>query len=508
MDTSNLRAWLEGGTDPPLRAAHELARAVAALGTAGGVDSKKPRAYLVGGWVRDALLGRYTLDVDVEVHGVPSDRLERLIEDLFPDRINRVGRSFGIFKVAVSGSDLDVSIPRSDSKVGPGHKGFDVVGDPFMGLREASRRRDFTVNALAADPLTAEVFDPWNGLGDLRARRLRIVDPERFVDDPLRVWRGIQLAARLDLSLSRETFDLMRSIVRSGALGELSRERPTEEIRKLLLDSARPAAGFEIARSLGVLAAEFPEIEALAETPQDPEWHPEGDVFVHTMMVVDQAAVVARRPEWGFDDTDRLHVLLGALCHDLGKPATTTRAMKDGVERIVSPRHEAEGEDPARRVLARLTFGEDAERAALAIVRHHLQPYALFRARERGEIDDRSYLNAVRKMIKRLHPVPWRILLAAAECDWRGRTIPGVATGPFPAGDAFVAAVTEHALDAEPTRPLVLGRDVLALGIEPGPEVGRLIAAVESARDRGELETRDQGLELLRTLVRGSEATS
>jgi hypothetical protein len=218
-------------------------------------------------------------------------------------------------------------------------------------------------------------------------------------------------------------------------------------------------------------------------------------------MVVDRAAEVARRPEWGFSDEERLHVVLGALCHDLGKPRTTARAFKDGVERIVSPRHEVEGEAPARELLSKLTFGEDAGRAMLAIVRHHDQPYALFRALERGEMDEPAYVNAVRRLIKRIHPVPWRVFLAATEGDWRGRSFPGLDREPYPAGDLFARTIADHRLDVEPTRPLVQGRDVLALGVAPGPAVGRLVERTEQARDRGEITTREEALALLRALV-------
>jgi tRNA nucleotidyltransferase (CCA-adding enzyme) len=457
---------------------------------------------LVGGFVRDGLLGRLTLDVDLEVHGVEAHRLEALLTDLFRSRLHTVGRSFGVFKVRVDdGHELDVSIPRSDSKSGPGHRGFVVTGDPFLGLEEASRRRDFTVNTLALDPLDGTLFDPWNGIADLGDRVLRAVDPGLFGDDPLRVWRGVQFAGRLSLAAEPATFALMRTIVARGELSELSRERVTEELRKLLVEGERPSTGLELARELGILRAEFPEIEAMAGCPQEVEWHPEGDVWIHTRMVVDRAVEVARRAEWGFGEPERLQVALGALLHDAGKPLATTRAMRNGVLRIVSPGHENAGEAPARAVLSRLTFGEEAERAVLAIVKWHALPFHLHRSFEKGEISEGAYANAVRKLVKRIHPVPWRVLLAATEADFRGRTMPD-AEGPYAAGERFTRTVLDNAYDAEPVRPLVLGRDVLALGVSPGPEVGRLVAAVEEARDRGEIATRDEGLAMLERLVK------
>lgn len=499
-DRDQLKRQLDNAADPTMEAVVRLARAVRSLPAARA--DRPAHALIVGGFVRDALLGRATTDADVEVYGVPGDRLEEILSDLFPGRVNLVGRSFGVMKVSLpEGRVLDVSIPRTDSKTGAGHRGFTVQGDPFLEFSEASRRRDFTVNALACDPLTAGVLDAHQGIDDLSRGVLRVVDARTFPEDPLRVWRAFQLAARLGFEIEPQTADLVSSMVRSGAASELTGERVTEEIRKLL-GAARPSIGLRPARATGAIASFFPELEALAATEQDPEWHPEGDVWTHTLMVVDATAAVLASSRWPVDDEERLPVMLGALLHDLGKPLTTERAMKDGHLRVVSPRHEAAGEAPARAVLSRMTFGEDTERAVLAIVRWHLSPGSLHYARERGEMDERAYVNAVRKVLKRIHPVRWPVLIAACEGDWRGRGLPGVDELPFDPGRRFAEAVAAGGLDVAPEMPLVLGRDVLALGVAPGPEVGRLIAEVEAARDRGEIERREEALDLLQELAR------
>jgi hypothetical protein len=194
--------------------------------------------------------------------------------------------------------------------------------------------------------------------------------------------------------------------------------------------------------------------------------------------------------------------MLGSLLHDLGKARTTETAIKDGRTRIISPRHEAAGEAPAQAVLSRLTFGEDAEAAVLAIVRWHLSPGSLFYALERGELDARAYANAVRKVLKRIHPVRWQVLLAACEADWRGRAIPGVDTMRFDPGLRFAETIENEKLDVAPPTPLIQGRDVLALGVAPGPDVGRLVRSIEEARDRGEITGRDEALALLRRLLK------
>jgi tRNA nucleotidyltransferase (CCA-adding enzyme) len=499
MNPGALRERFARADGPPLDAVLRLAREVRALAPVRA--DLPPRALLVGGFVRDALLGRETTDADVEVYGVPRDRLEALVVGMFPGRVNTVGRSFGVLKVHLAAQiDLDVALPRSDSKTGAGHRGFAVQGDPFLEFEKASRRRDFTVNALACDPLTGEILDAHGGLDDLEQRALRAVDPRTFPEDPLRVWRAFQFAARLDFRLDPDTLLLLTSMVRRGDLAELSKERVTDEIKKLLTAS-RPSGGLTLARATGAIASSFPELEALAATPQDPEWHPEGDVWVHTLMVVDESAAVVLRGTWGLCGQEPLHVVLGALLHDLGKPETTERRIKDGRSRIVSPRHEAAGEALARAVLSRLTFGEDAERAVLAIVRWHLSPGALFYALERGELDERAYANAVRKVLKRIHPVRWQVLVAACEGDWRGRAIEGVGSMRFDPGLRFAEAIAIEKLDETPAKPLVQGRDVLALGVAPGPDVGRLVRAIEEARDRGEIGDRAEALALLGRLL-------
>jgi tRNA nucleotidyltransferase (CCA-adding enzyme) len=502
MNRDALRELLDRADGPPLDAVVRLAREVAALTPLDA--SRPPRALLVGGFVRDALLGRETTDADLEVYGVSRDRLEALILGMFPGRVNTVGRAFGVMKVHLAlGIELDVALPRSDSKTGAGHRGFAVQGDPFLDFAEASRRRDFTVNALACDPLGGEILDAHGGLDDLSRRTLRAVDPRTFPEDPLRIWRAFQFAARLDFLLEPDTLSLLSSMVGRGALTELSPSRVTDEIKKLLA-AARPSVGLTLARATGAIASSFPELAVLAETPQDPEWHPEGDVWVHTLMVVDAAAAVARNGPWGLIDREPLHVMLGALLHDVGKAGTTERTIKDGRARIVSPRHEAAGEAPAQAVLSRLTFGDDAERAVNAIVRWHLSPGSLFYAIERGELDARAYTNAVRKVLKRIHPVRWQVLVAACEADWRGRAIPGVDSMRFDPGLRFAEAIESEQLDIAPPTPLVQGRDVLALGVPPGPEVGRLVRSIEGARDRGEVKEREEAIALLHRLIRGN----
>jgi tRNA nucleotidyltransferase (CCA-adding enzyme) len=245
---------------------------------------------------------------------------------------------------------------------------------------------------------------------------------------------------------------------------------------------------------LGVIARSYPELHALIETPQEPAWHPEGDVWIHTLMVLDQAALLRDRFS---EPSERLQLMLGALCHDLGKPSTTKMGEKGGVPRIRSLGHEEAGEAPTRSLLARWTFGEDAERAAVAVAMQHLKPGMLLRQLTQGALTEETYANAVRKLIKRIFPVSWRVLLAAAEADHRGRGLPDAKTEPYEAGERFVATVSLHALGTAPLAPLIHGQDLIERGMTPGPQMGECIKRIEEARDRGEIRTREEALAYL-----------
>lgn len=225
---------------------------------AGRVASAGGTAWLVGGGVRDHLLGRDVKDFDVEVHGVPTDDLERMLRKL--GRVNAVGRSFGVFKLRPHGSppdlpEIDVSIPRRDSNAGPGHKGISVVGDPFMPLDEAVSRRDLTINALMVDVRTRELCDRVGGVDDLEAGRLRAVDATTFLDDPLRALRVVQFAARTGFTPDGALVQLCRD----APIDELPPERVQMEWEKLLLKGHQLPLALGIAREAGVLARVFPE---------------------------------------------------------------------------------------------------------------------------------------------------------------------------------------------------------------------------------------------------------
>ena len=453
---------------PSDRLAREIATRV---GEGGG------RALVVGGYVRDRLRGEPSKDLDLEVFGIPQERLASLLEGC--GRVEPVGRSFPVYKVVRDGVEADVALPRRESKRGRGHTGFEVQGDPFMSLDEAARRRDFTVNAIGWDPLTGAIEDPCGGRADLERRVLRAVDPRRFGDDSLRVLRAIQFAARLDMHLDEETAVLCKTI----PLDDLPPERVWGEIEKLLLQAARPSRGLALALDLGVVDRVLPEMRPLVGCPQEPEWHPEGDVWTHTLMVVDEA----RQRNGDLDKPRRVAVMLGAVCHDLGKPATT--AVIDG--RIRSLDHEQAGVAPTLSLLDRLNVhsvdGFDVRGQVVGLVAHHLKPGMLFKAEG---VSDGAFRRLAQK-------VDLELLARVAKADCLGRT------GFFDcsAMDWFLTRARALGVEHDGPAPLLLGRHVLALGLTPGPRVGEVLKAVYERQLDGEIATLDDAIAAARELV-------
>ncbi|HBU27937.1 TPA: hypothetical protein DEB00_02360, partial [Candidatus Uhrbacteria bacterium] len=291
------------------------------------VSLNKGRAYFVGGYVRDQLLGIQSQDIDLEIHGIEPKVLRLIAENHFKD-VQEQGEAFGVLRVFWYSKnknaryEIDLSLPRTDSKVAPGHTGFDVHVDPFMGVEAAAQRRDFTVNAIMQDVLTGKMTDPYGGALDLQAGVLRAVDADLFGDDPLRVLRAVQFAARFHLIVEPETLTLMRGMV--DALEELSLDRQRVEWRKLFLKAHTPSLGLRLAHELGIFTGPFSVFAKMAQTEQDSVWHPEGSVWNHTVWGCDEAVLLAERET--LSEEERLTLMLGNLCHDMGKVLTTTHA--------------------------------------------------------------------------------------------------------------------------------------------------------------------------------------
>ncbi len=435
---------------------------VEAVSRAGG------RSLLVGGCVRDALMGRTPKDIDIEVYGLAPHALEKALRTRF--EINTVGRSFGVYKIR--GADIDVSLPRRESKRGEGHTGFLVEGDPFMPLAEASARRDFTVNAIYWDPATGELLDPHGGVLDLEARVLRHTSAA-FSEDPLRVLRAMQFLARFEFSPAPETVALCSHIRPEG----LSAERVFDEWSKLLLKGVKPSSGLAFLRDCGWVR-HYPELLALIGVEQDPEWHPEGDVWNHTLHCLDAFAHARTGDAW-----EDLVVGFAVLCHDFGK-AVTTRKEKDG--RWHAYGHEAAGEPIARAFLERMTRHKDLVDSVLPLVVCHMMPLALWR--------DKAGAASIRRLARRVGRIDR--LVRVDDADRRGR--PPLDPGDSPQGAWLLARAEELRVKDGAPRRLVLGRHLIALGYKPGPEFTAVLDEAYEAQLDGDFHDEAAGIAWLK----------
>jgi tRNA nucleotidyltransferase (CCA-adding enzyme) len=433
------------------------------------------RAVVVGGAVRDALLGLEPKDFDIEVYGISYDRLAAFLTRY--GHVDLVGKSFGVVKFA----GVDFSVPRRESKTGAHHRDFQTTFDESITPKEAASRRDFTINAMAYDPLTGEVVDFFGGQEDLKHRVLRATSPA-FREDPLRVLRGMQFACRFDLRLDAETAAECRVLV--NEYGTIAKERIGEEFRKWAEKSTRPGRLIEYLNDSGWMI-HFPELHALEGVPQDPDWHPEGDVATHTMLVVDQAVRVADEASLGGDD--RAVLLFSALCHDFAKATTTQLREREGRMRWTSWGHEAAGGPMARAFLERIGIKAAIVDQVVPLVENHLA---------HSNIGKEVSARAVRRLAMRLAPAGIVQLAHLIEADASGCP---PRPGGLPEGARRLLEVAqEQAVEKKPQAPLILGRHVMPYFADrPGPHIGEVTAAAYEAQADGVFSTEEQALEWL-----------
>ena len=441
--------------------AHELATLI---------SNKGGRLLLIGGSVRDLLLDEQPHELDIEVRGLESEHITSLLAPKF--RTEEVGKSFGVLKV--KGLPIEISLPRTERKTGTGHRGFAVDIDPNLPFEEASARRDFTINALGLDPLSGELLDPHKGENDLANGILRHVGPA-FSEDPLRVLRGMQFIARFNLKPAVETIQLCQNI----PIENLPAERLFEEWKKLIVKGKTPSLGLHFLKDVDWLR-HFPELESLVGCEQDPEWHPEGDVWVHTLHCMDAFARERIKNEW-----EDLVVGLSVLCHDLGKPITSYRS-EDG--RIRSPKHEPKGEDPTRSFLGRLTNQADLAEQVVPLVRRHLAPRTFYH--------DRASDGAIRRLARQVKRIDRLVRVAKADIEGRPPR-----QDDFPEGPWLLKRAEELMVkDSEP-KPIVLGRHLMDRGLEPGPSFGPVLEECFEAQLDGKFSDETSGFAYLDSLL-------
>ena len=450
----------------------------------------------VGGVVRDYLLGQRKdgeklpeRDVDLEVYGLSYARIAEILRPHF--RVGLVGQAFGVLKASGRDSgrrfEIDISLPRRESKNGVGHKGFDINAEPELGYDEAFARRDFTVNAIGMRR-DGTLIDPYHGEADLEKKILR-APSARFKDDPLRVLRGMQFAARFGFTMDDVTIGYCREVL--DEFPTLSKERVYDEWRKWALRGKFPSMGLDILEKTGWVGA-FPELAALIGTPQNPKWHPEGDVWKHTSLVCNEArGAVEKGIDDGkpFSETEQTVLMFAALTHDFGKPLTTRRDA-EGV--IRSHGHAEQGVEPTRRFLESIKAPNLVVDMVLPLVREHMVVI--------HHMLGAPTPRAVRRLACKLEPATLRLWVALCQSDALGCFPPAaeVRNIRFRADDWLLTAQEANVVDEKPVR-LVLGRDLIPLGVRPGPEMGRILLAAYNAQIDGAFSTADEGIAWLKS---------
>ena len=425
----------------------EMARQIA-----GQVDRMGGHTYFVGGYVRDQILGIENKDVDIEIHGITPAQLRSILEQL--GQMIEVGVSFGVY--GLKGYSLDIAMPRTERAIGRGHKDFEVSVDPFLGTEKAAKRRDFTINALMRDVMTGRIIDHYSGLSDLEKGCIRHVCSETFVEDPLRVFRGAQFAARFQYEIAEETLALCRSM----DLSVLARERVFEETRKALLKADKPSIYFEELRKMNQLTTWFPEVEQLIGVEQNHIHHLEGDVWVHTMMVLDEAAL--RRDKV----SEALPFMLSALCHDFGKIVATEEI--DG--QLHAYDHENKGLPLVESFLERLTSEKHIIDYVTNMVSLHMKPHMLAGARSSIKKTNRMYDQSV---------APYD-LIQLAEADNRS----ALKAHPYVSNEPFLLerlAIYQEYM----ARPYVMGRDLIEAGMEADKDFSEILDYAHKLRLAG-----------------------
>lgn len=438
---------------------------------------------LVGGCVRDSLMNIEPKDWDLEVYGIESQKLKVILES--SGRVETVGEAFTVYKL---GNDLDVAVPRRERKVSRGHKGFIVEGDPNMSFAEAAKRRDFTVNAILQDALTGEMIDVYGGREDIENKILRLVSKETFAEDSLRVLRAAQFAARFEFEIEAETVEVCRRI----NLTDLPKERIRSELEKLLLKARKPSIGLKWLYAFGAAEQLFPEMQALVGVPQDEVWHPEGNVDTHTLLVVDEARKL-------IDDLPypkKVAVMLGALCHDFGKPATTK--FFDGHWR--SHAHDEAGVEPTISFLDKINVhtidGYNAREQIIQLVRYHLLPGMFYNQRE--NLGD----GAFRRLARKVEP---DLLYRVARADTLGRNadwIPREKWFDAVPQNWFIERARELVVEEKAPPPILMGRHLIELGLKPSPQFKKILDAVYEMQLDGKITNLDKAIRQAKIKIR------
>ena len=401
------------------------------------IKDKGGRAFYVGGFVRDEFTYNVNKDIDIEIYGLPVSEVKSILAEY--GTVNEVGESFGV--LMVSGLPVDWTFPRTEKCIGKSHRDFDVTVNPFASYEEACRRRDFTINAIMKDVLTDEIVDPFNGVKDIKDGILRCVNPTTFVEDPLRVYRAAQFVARFNLTVDKNTMELLKTI----DVSSLPKERVYEEYKKMLLKAERPSLGLQVLKEISLL---HPLLKNMIGCKQKKEFHPEGDVWNHTLLVVDEAAKLRDMV------SDPEILMWSALLHDIGKSEVVS---EDGS----SICHDEIGVELAMDFLKAFTNEGRLLQNVPIYVKEHMKLVQLWA--------HNSSTAAVMRLVSRVPD--FNILIALSKTDFLGRG--GV--HDFTPVEEFIKVKTKDMGTKKPA-PLVTGWDLISLGYKPSPLFGKILA--------------------------------
>lgn len=437
------------------------------------------RCILVGGCVRDYFLDLPIKDYDVEVFGI--ENIENLEKNLCKfGKVNIVGKSFGVLKFVYGEHEYDFSLPRTETKSSAGHKGFDVVYNGKMDFKSAAIRRDFTINAIGYDMVSDEVLDPFNGLTDIKRKIVRCVSKDTFAEDPLRVYRAAGFCARFEFRIDKETLILCKDMVKKDEFVSLPKERIFAEFKKILLKSPKPSVGFELLRQMGVVNY-FPELYNIIDIPQSHIHHPDGDVWMHTMMVIDEMAKLKSG-----DEKLDLKLMLAALCHDFGKAIHT---QIDG-EKIRAIGHEKAGIELIKDFLYRLTNEHDFIRSILPLVEYHLVPSMYFK----NKVKDKT----IRFLSTKVNISE---LLILSRANFLGSTTTEALSGVYEAGDWMEKKAKELGVLHGPPKCFLQGRDLIESGLEPSKYFGEILDKIYEKQLSGEIKSKEDAFLYLSKII-------
>lgn len=412
------------------------------------------KVYFVGGYVRDKFLNLPNKDIDVEVYGLSMEELETLLSRY--GVVEQIGSSFGI--LMVKGYDIDFALPRTESKIGNKHTDFKVVVDSDLSVLEASKRRDFTMNAILQDVLTGKFIDLYGGISDIENKVIRFVNEETYKEDELRAFRACQFASRFNFTIDPKVIEASKEFQYS-----LSKERIFEEINKALLKSNKPSIAFNYLFEMGIVEKLFPELFALKGCEQSKINHPEGDVWEHTLLVLDESVRLknsSKRP---------LSLMYTALCHDMGKP-NAQNILPDG--KITFYNHEILGVPISERFLKRLTNDKQLLKDVTTLTRYHMHGHKVLEMKE----------STLRKLMVK---VDIEELLLVAEADEKGKGREKVDyTKQRQENVARISSLSNGSFGK--IEPYFKGSDLIQLGYKPGVEMGQLLKEVYESQLNGQ----------------------